>query len=222
MKQKVFTLLAILISLNAFSQKDSLQIGDKYLEDQLYINITYNLLTNQPKELGDTGFSYGLALGYMRDIPLNRSGRNAFAVGLGYSYDSFDHDLKVIDDNGDYEIDPDLSSNKIKLHNLEMPIQFRWRSSDANTYSFWRFYAGVKIIYNLSNEFRYKIIDESFSFSNLENYNKWQTGLTLSAGYGTFNFHVYYGLTPMFKNATLNGDSIDSRIVKVGLSFYLL
>jgi len=222
MKYTAFIFLVTFFSFNVFSQRDSLNVGDKYLEDQLYIDITYNLLQNQPKELGKTGFSYGLALGYMRDIPISKNGRTACAIGLGYSYDSFDHDLKVIEDNGDYEIDPNLSSNKIKLHNIEMPIQFRWRSSDVNTYSFWRLYAGVKVTYNISNEFRYKIIDQSFSFSDVENYNKWQTGLALSAGYGTFNFHVYYSLSPMFKNATLNGESINSRIVKVGLSFYLL
>jgi len=222
MKDIVFIFFAALFSINAFSQRDSLNIGYKYLEDQLYINITYNLIQKQPKELEKTGFSYGLALGYMKDIPFNRSGKTAFAIGMGYSYDSFDHGLKVIKDSDNYEVDPDITSNKIKLHNLEMPIQFRWRSSDANTYSFWRFYAGVKIMYNVSNEFRYKLIDQDFSLSNINNYNKWQTGLTLSAGYGTFNFHVYYSLSPMFKGATLNGNTIDNKIVKLGLSFYLL
>ncbi len=222
MKYLLFTLLVCFFSLHGFSQKDSLQVGDKYWEDQLYIDITYNLLKDQPKELGRTGFSYGLALGYMKDIPFNRKGRKAFAIGLGYSYDSFSHGLKVVEENNDFEDGSDLNSNKIKLHNLEIPIQFRWRSSDVNTYSFWRVYAGVKVIYNLHNKFRYTLPTEKVSLSNVENYNTWQTGLTLSAGYGTFNFHVYYGLTPMFKNATLNGSSIDSKVVKVGLSFYLL
>lgn len=223
MKHISLVLLVVLFSISAFSQKDSLKIGDKYWEDQLYIDITYNLLANQPKELNRTGFSYGLALGYMKDIPFNKSGKTAFAVGLGYSYDSFSHGLKVLEGNADsFEVASGFTSNKIKLHNIEMPVQFRWRSSDANTYSFWRFYAGLKVVYNLSNNYRYKTDTETVSFSNVDKYNTWQTGLTLSAGYGTFNFHVYYGLAPMFKNVKLNGNPINSKVVRLGLSFYLL
>ncbi|MGG6230114.1 porin family protein [Tenacibaculum sp. SDUM215027] len=219
----VVIFLMFFLSLNAFCQKDSLQLGDKYWEDQLYIDITYNLLQDQPDELGKTGFSYGLGAGYMKDIPFNRKGKTAIAFGLGYSYDSFSHELKVLEGSvKEFETDADIRSNKIKLHNLELPIQFRWRSSDANTYSFWRFYAGFKVSYNLSNNFRYDLPSGQVSFSNAEKYNKWQTGLTLSAGYGTFNFHVYYGLSPMFKDVSLNGKPIDSKIVKLGLSFYLL
>ncbi|KAF9659638.1 porin family protein [Tenacibaculum sp. ZH5_bin.1] len=219
----IVSFFVFFLSLTTFCQKDSLQLGDKYWEDQLYIDITYNLLQDQPDGIGKTGFSYGLGVGYMKDIPFNINGRTAIAIGLGYNYDSFSHGLKVLEGNvKEYETDPDISSNKIKLHNLEMPIQFRWRSSDANTYSFWRFYAGFKVSYNISNSFRYDSPTGRVSFSNVEKYNKWQAGLTLSAGYGTFNFHVYYGLSPMFKNVTLNGKSIDSKIVKLGLSFYLL
>ncbi|CAM1360157.1 Outer membrane protein beta-barrel domain-containing protein [Tenacibaculum sediminilitoris] len=222
MKQ-VLSLLALFLVLSVFSQKDSLQLGDTYWEDQLYIDITYNLLQDQPDKVGKTGFSYGLSAGYMKDIPFNKKGRTAFALGLGYNYDSFSHGLKVVEgDVKEYEIDPDITSNKIKLHNIEMPIQFRWRSSDANTYSFWRFYAGLKITYNLSNSFRYNLPSGKVSFSNVEKYNAWQTGLTLSAGYSTFNFHVYYGLSPMFKGVEVNNKPINSKIVKLGLSFYLL
>ncbi|WP_428742608.1 porin family protein [Tenacibaculum sp.] len=221
--KNILNLLVLLLSLNAFSQKDSLQIGDKYWEDQLYIDITYNLLNDQPEGVRKTGFSYGVAAGYIKDFPLNRKGKTALGIGLGYSFDSFNHSLKVLEgDVNQYEIDSEITSNKIKLHNIEMPIQFRWRSSDVNIYSFWRFYAGIKIIYNLNNNFQYNLPTESVNISNVSKYNTWQTGLTVSAGYGTFNFHVYYGLTPMFKNVKLNGSPINSKIVRLGLSFYLL
>ncbi|TDQ21901.1 porin family protein [Tenacibaculum caenipelagi] len=219
----ILTLFALLLSLSTFSQKDSLQIGDKYWEDQLYIDITYNLLNDQPDGVEKTGFSYGFSAGYIKDIPFNRKGKTALGVGLGYSFDSFNHNLKVLEGNvSEYEIDPEITSNKIKLHNIEMPIQFRWRSSNVNTYSFWRFYAGIKIVYNMNNNFQYNLPTESVKLSNVAKYNTWQTGLALSVGYGTFNFHVYYGLTPMFKNVKLNNNPIKSKIVRLGLSFYLL
>lgn len=223
MKFTLLVFLTLFLTVSVFSQRDSLQIGDKYWEDQLYIDVTYNLLANQPKQLGETGFSYGVALGYMKDIPFNKTGKTAFAVGLGYSHDSFSHGLRVLKGEVDsYEVASDIISNKIKLHNLEMPIQFRWRSSDANTYSFWRFYAGVKIVYNLSNNYIYQTSTDKTNFSNAAKFNTWQTGLTVSAGYGTFNFHVYYGLTPMFKGVKLNNEAINSKVVRLGLSFYLL
>ena len=138
-------------------------------------------------------------------------------------FDSFNHNLKVVKGSpNSFEAGSGLTSNKIKLNNLEIPIQFRWRSSTVNTYSFWRFYAGVKLSYNLSNTFSYTENNTSISISNVKEYNKWQTGLIMSAGYGTFNFHVYYGLSPLFKNASINGNSIDTKILRFGLSFYLL
>ncbi len=209
--------------LNLQAQKDSLKIGDKYWEDQLYINVTYNVLDNQPSTITRSGFSFGVSGGYIKDIPLKKSGKIAIGIGLGYGFDSFNHNLKVVESaSNSFESGNDIASNKIKLSNLEMPIQFRWRSSTVNSYSFWRFYTGVKLSYNLSNTFSYIDNNVSVSISDITEYNKWQTGLIMSAGYGTFNFHVYYGLTPLFKNALINGNPIDTKILRFGLSFYLL
>ncbi|MBA6157270.1 PorT family protein [Tenacibaculum sp. S7007] len=221
---KYFITFFMLFSmLNIQAQKDSLQVGDKYWEDQLYINVTYNVLNNQPSIINRSGFSYGFSGGYIKDIPLKKNGKIAVGLGLGYSFDSFNHNLKVVEGTlNSFESGSDIASNKIKLNNLEMPIQFRWRSSTVNTYSFWRFYAGLKLSYNLSNTFSYTDNNTSVSINNITEYNKWQTGLIMSAGYGTFNFHVYYGLSPLFKNASINGNPIDTKILRFGLSFYLL
>lgn len=208
---------------NIQAQNDSLQIGDKYWEDQLYINVSYNVLNNQPVEVSKSGFSYGFSGGYIKDIPFNKSGKVALGIGLGYGFDSFSHNLKVIKGNPNrFESGSDLKSNKLRLHNIEIPIEFRWRTSTANTYSFWRIYAGLKVSYNISNVFTYTDVNVPVNISNLNEFNKWQTGLTMSAGYGTFNFHVYYGLTSLFKNASINNNPINTKIVRLGLSFYLL
>ncbi len=42
-----------------------------------------------------------------------------------------------------------------------------------------------------------------FSYKNVGAYNKFQYGLTLSAGYDEFNINIFYGLTPIFENATI-------------------
>ncbi|WP_408030290.1 porin family protein [Tenacibaculum xiamenense] len=222
---KILNLIALFLCVvSVYAQKDSLQLGDKYLEDQLYLDFTYNVLRKQPKDVAASSFSYGISAGYIRDIPLVKSGRMAFGLGLGYGYDSYSHGLKVAENDSGYTFEiTSLTDNKLSLHNLEMPIQFRLRTSDSKTYSFWRVYSGVKLSYNLSNRLTYQSNNEPIPIRNVDFYNKFQVGATLSAGYGTFNFHLYYGLTPIFKSsAVLDGTSINTRVFKLGLSFYIL
>ena len=213
----------IFLSINIYAQKDSLQVGDSYWEDQLYINVSYNVFDNQPKEVTKSGFSFGFSGGYIKDIPLVKNGKIAFGIGLGYGFDSYNHGLKVVEgEPASFQFDNSITNNKLIVHNIEMPIQFRWRSSTVNTYSFWRFYSGIKISYNILNNITYNDSGTKISISNLSEYNKFQTGLILSAGYGTFNFHAYYGLTPMLNKAYLNGSEIKTNIIRFGLTFYLL
>ncbi|SED19591.1 Outer membrane protein beta-barrel domain-containing protein [Tenacibaculum sp. MAR_2009_124] len=224
MNRFLYIIISLLFAVAVNAQKDSLQLRDKYLEDQLYLDISYNGLRKQPSNVRSSSFSYGISIGYIRDIPLTRSGKFAFGLGLGYGYDSFTHGLKVTENASEYTYEITSSvDNKLRIHNLEMPIQFRIRTSDSNTYSFWRVYSGVKLSYNLTNRFTYQDNDVAIPVTDVNVYNKFQAGLTLSAGYGTFNFYLYYGLTPIFKSsAILNQSSIDTKIFKLGLSFYIL
>ncbi|CAL2102793.1 OMP_b-brl_2 domain-containing protein [Tenacibaculum sp. 190130A14a] len=224
MMKKIIILFCVFWGMNVVAQKDSLQLGDRYLEDQLYMNVSYNVLTGQPNGVNSSGFSYGVSAGYIKDIPLSKQGNYAFGIGLGYSYDSFNHSLKLVQNNStiSFEVDAQSTSNVFRLHNLELPIQLRWRTSDAVTYSFWRVYAGLVVRYNFYNGFTNTTNGVTSRVTNVANFNNWQTALTLSAGYGTFNFYVSYGISPLFKNATLNGQTIDTKVLKLGLSFYLL
>lgn len=219
--KKLFIILFLILCNNLYSQKDSLSIGDKYLEDQLYINLSYNVLYKQPKEVSSSKFSYGISGGYIKDIPIVTNGKLAFGVGLGYGFDSFNHGVKVSQVSSKDFLES-VPNNKLRIHNIEMPLQFRIRSSEVNKYSFWRIYVGVKITYNLNNKFSYVTNGTTVNFSNIDSFNKWQTGLTISAGYGTFNFYAYYGLTPIFKDTMINNIPINTKIFKLGLSFYLL
>lgn len=222
--KNILTYILLFFSCVAFSQKDSLQIGDRYLEDQVYVGITYNQLFNQPAQVKGSGFSYGLSFGYMKDIPLVRSGTVALALGVGYSYDSFNHGLKVstLNDEVVFDVDPTITSNSLKIHSVDIPLEFRWRTSTANKYKFWRIYTGVKLSYNLKNSFNYQTATDAFNFSNVDRFNKVQYGLTLSAGYAAFNMNLYYGITPLLKNASVGATEISTKIIKIGLVFYLL
>lgn len=226
MPNKFISTLFILAASFTCAQKDSLQIGDAYLEDQFYFDVSYNVLYDQPQLADRSRFSYGISLGYIRDIPLQTNGAFALAIGLGYGYDSFNHGLQLLETSSfdQFQVsDDNITNNKFSSHTIEIPFQIRIRNSDANRYSFWRLYLGFKQSYSIRNTFRFSTPDTDESYSNISSYNKWQSGITLSLGYGTFNLYVYYGLTPILDNATLNdGASIDTKIVKLGLSFYLL
>lgn len=223
--KKIFLLLLSIISLNISAQKDSLQLGDKYLEDQLYLGISYIQLFNQPDNVIGSGFSYGFSAGYVKDISLVKSGRLALGIGVGYAYDSFNHGYKISSQSNNVvvEVDPNIvETSDFRLHSLEFPFEIRWRTSNANRYKFWRVYSGFKISYNLKNTLGYTSNSLLTEYKNIERFNKLQYGLTIAAGYSTFNFSLYYGLTPLFKSSTLGTNPIDTKVIKLGMIFYIL
>ncbi|NVJ88779.1 MAG: PorT family protein [Flavobacteriaceae bacterium] len=224
MKNTVTFIFILFFTLFSFAQKDSLQLGDRYSEDQLYLSINYAQFFKQPNAITKSSFSYGLSVGFMKDITLNKQGNFSFALGFGYGFDFFNHQLKVEELNGTtvFNNGNSLNSNVFKSHNLEFPIEIRWRTSTAKKYKFWRIYTGIKFIYNLSNHFDYTENNNSFSFSNVSAYKKLQYGLTLSTGYDAFNLNVFYSLTPLFENATFSNEELNTGILKFGLIFYIL
>lgn len=222
---KVF--LPVLFSLFAtfiFAQKDSLQLGDRYADDQIYASISYAQFFNQPSIISKSRFSYAISVGFLKDISLNKQGNVALALGVGYGFDFFNHNLKVEEINNatSYTTAQNITSNVLKSHNLEIPLELRWRTSNAIKYDFWRIYAGVKFLYNLSNTFQFQENNTQFSYKNVSDFNKFQYGLSISAGYDVFNFNLFYSLTPVFKNAQINGEAINTSILKFGFIFYIL
>ncbi len=224
MKRLSAILLFISLSFTMNAQKDSLQLGDRYSEDQLYFLISYNQLFDQPDAVKGSGFSYGLSTGFIKDISLNKQGTFALGIGIGYNFDSFNHGLKVSEVNNTvtFEVDNTLTSNKLNMHNLEFPLELRWRNSDAQTYAFWRIYGGIKASYNLSNTFEFNDGTQTFSYDNVSRFNDWQLGLTLSIGYNALTAQVYYGLTPILKDSSIGTQDISTKIIRIGLIFYLL
>ena len=216
-------LFGFVASLNA--QKDSLNVGDRYADDQIYASISYAQFYDQPTLISKSIFSYSFSTGFIKDLILNKQGSISVAAGIGYGFDFLNHKLKVeeINNSTSFSFDDTISSNLFKAHNLEFPIELRWRTSSVNKYDFWRVYAGVKFLYNISNSFQFEdASSNSFKYSNISNYNKLQYGLTLSAGYDEFNINVFYGLSPIFENSNLNGESINTKLLKFGLIFYIL
>ena len=225
MRNRFILLYFLVIPFLTFAQKDSLSLGDRYADDQIYFSVSYSQLYDQPTGITKSNFSYALSGGFIKDIILNKSGTIAIAGGIGLGYDFFNHELKVDEIEGITVFTNDITASKniFKSFNLEFPVEIRWRTSTAKKYNFWRIYTGVKFLYNLDNSFQY--IDTNskrFNYRKVSSYNKLQYGLTISAGYDAFTMNVFYGLTPVFKNSLLNGKVLDTKILKFGLIFYFL
>ena len=225
MRNRFILLCFLVIPFLTFAQKDSLSLGDRYADDQIYFSVSYSQLYDQPTGITKSNFSYALSGGFIKDIILNKSGTIAIAGGIGLGYDFFNHELKVDEIEGITVFTNDITASKniFKSFNLEFPVEIRWRTSTAKKYNFWRIYTGVKFLYNLDNSFQY--IDTNskrFNYRKVSSYNKLQYGLTISAGYDAFTMNVFYGLSPVFKNSLLNGKVLDTKILKFGLIFYFL
>ena len=225
MRNRFILLYFLVIPFLTFAQKDSLSLGDRYADDQIYFSVSYSQLYDQPTGITKSNFSYALSGGFIKDIILNKSGTIAIAGGIGLGYDFFNHELKVDEVDGTTVFTNDITTAKniFKSYNLEFPFEIRWRTSNAVKYNFWRIYTGVKFLYNLDNNFQYIDVNSNLmKYRKVSSYNKLQYGLTISAGYDAFTMNVFYGLSPVFKNGLLNEKAVDTKILKFGLIFYFL
>ncbi|WP_225036763.1 porin family protein [Winogradskyella sp. SM1960] len=228
--------LLLLLSLVGYfgsSQQDNTDTNvlyENYREDQFYASVTYNILNKKPDGIAQSGFSSGFHFGFIRDMPINNNRNVAIGLGIGASTNSYNQRNVLIEDidntvnftnidEGDYNV----SKNKFTTYLVEVPLEIRWRTSNASDYNFWRIYTGFKVGYLLYNSSNFKSEVTDVKLSNSDGFNTIQYGLTLSAGYSTWNFHVYYGLNPIFDNGIqFEGEQIDMKSLKIGLMFYIL
>lgn len=228
---RLYSCFFLFLFISASFAQDSLSVNidDKYREDQFYASITYNSLTSNPDGVSQTDFSTGFHFGFIRDMPFNKNRNCSIGLGFGISSNSYNQDLIITEDSNGINFSTDdgsqgnITKNKFTTYLIDIPFELRWRTSNPTDYKFWRVYPGFKfsyLVYN-SSKLRSDILDSNIS--SIDAFNRLQYGLTLSAGYGTWNFQIYYGLNPIFDDiAQLNGQSIDSRAVKVGIMFYIL
>ncbi|WP_054852039.1 porin family protein [Olleya sp. ITB9] len=203
-------------------------VDSLYREDQFYLGVTYNLLNNKPLGVSQNSFSSGIHFGIIRDMPINARRNKAIGVGLGVSLNAYNHNLLISKTNNSTTFsvldndDTDYSKNKFYTYVIELPIEFRWRTSTPTEYDFWRIYTGFKLGYQFANDTKYKGSPEDFRLNNVDAFNELQYGLTLSAGYITWNFHLYYGLNTLFDDAKINNENLDVSEIKIGIMFYIL
>jgi len=223
MRKAGFVILLFLSFNSIQAQQDT--ISDvKYLEDQFYVSLTYNMLTFKPSSILQNGFSGGFSAGFIKDIPLNEQRNIGFGIGLGYAYNTYIQNLKITKENRItlFNIAQDFTTNRLGISTLDVPIEFRWRNSTPQRYKFWRIYGGVKFSYLLVGKTKYSDLTETITTKNIPELNKFQYGLILATGYSTLNLYFYYGLKPFFKGVDFNGEKLNLKDFNVGVKFYIM
>lgn len=225
---KIFLLFS---AFNGFSQNaaevvPSVKIDSLYREDQFYFSYTLITLQNKPAGLSQNKFSSGISLGFLRDMPINKKRTIAIASGLGFAYTNYNQNIKIskqdlatvytITDSGDY------NKNKFSQFLVELPIEFRWRSSTYESHKFWRIYGGFKMGYLLHDKSIFEDTQDKIVVTNNKDFNKMQYGAYLSSGYNSINVYVYYGLNSLFKSAKTTTESIEMNALNIGVMIYIL
>jgi hypothetical protein len=228
------TFLLALYTLPSFSQEDvnsevatKIKIDSLYREDQFYFSFALNTLQNKPAGLTQDKFSSGFSLGFLRDFPINKNRTMAIAPGIGLAFNNYNQNLKITDANQVLEytiIDSDVSFDKNRFSQLlvEVPIEFRWRTSTYESHKFWRIYGGFKVGYLLYDESFYKDAYEKIVVRKNNDFNQFQYGTYISAGYNSINVFAYYGLNSLFQSAKTSTESIDMNSLNVGIMLYIL
>ncbi|WP_177763263.1 porin family protein [Flavobacterium sp. I3-2] len=227
---KIYLLVFLLFSAFGFSQiQDSIPaiertvaVDDpKYREDQFYFGITHSILANSPSGFKPNSFSTGISFGFLRDFPVNKRRNIAIAPGVGIVFYNLRNNLNVSQDKQQFFINSDYKRNVQNLTYLEIPIEFRWRTSTMYSHKFWRIYTGVKYSYLLHDNAKYEGPFGKYNVKSNPAYNKSIIGAYVTAGFNTWNVYAYYGFNPIFKKDKFP-DNKSLNFFNVGLMFYML
>jgi hypothetical protein len=227
--KRIFVVLFYFVFHTSFAQENlNLEVVDSlYREDQFYFGTTYNILQDKPTGVSQNSFSAGLSMGFLRDFPINKNRTLAIAPGLGLSYINYKQNLIISESNGvvDYSLissNSDYDKNKFSLTTIDLPIEFRWRTSTPESHKFWRIYSGFKLSYVLFSRSRFKDNTNDFVVVNNPDVNKFQYGIYLATGFNTWNIYAYYGLSDFFKKELVSGAEGKLKTLNIGLMFYIL
>ncbi len=164
-------------------------------------------------------------MGFLRDFPLTQKGNKAIALGFGYGHLRLINNINVEKSLAGYTYSlPEAQRalrNVFSYHQLQLPVELRWRNSTLSDYAFWRVYLGYRFSYQFGAQY-----DPFFGpkIRLKQQLSPWQHSLGLALGFNTWNLRVDYSFTPLLKKSieTSTGRSLTIFPVQVGLIFYLL
>jgi hypothetical protein len=185
------------------------------------------VLQNKPAGLSQSNLSTGFSAGFLRDMPINKTRTVAIATGIGFTYNSYNQNLSILKSGQttNYAIiqnNTAFDKNKFSQLLIDVPLEFRWRTSTPDSHKFWRIYGGLKMTYVALNKSTYDDGNNKIVISNNKDFNKILYGVYVSSGYNTWNVYAYYGLNPIFKSAKISNENIDINALNIGIIFYIL
>ena len=215
----LFLVSFLLFAYKALAQRDSL--STKYREDQFYISFGLQLQKENINGFKQNGFSNNFQVGFVRDIPLNDNGRIAIGLGIGYAYNRLISNLNLVSDYDQliFSIKGD-DENSQTYSSLVIPLSFRVRTSTPDRTDFWRFYGGMKYMYNFGENYR-PFFGKSLQSDFIKNNN---TVVFLGMGYNTWNIYFEHDLNSIYQSEVKfsNGKYPHLQTIKLGLIFYIL
>ena len=218
-----------LLSLSLFAQEsdEDVFVDNHYYEDQFYVGLQYNTLLGTKNGITNTGVPFGIEAGFIKDIPLNKKRNKGIGIGVGYLFDVSRPNVAITANGNklDFTIDKNFSQYNYTTHNIEIPIEYRWRTSTPTNDSFWRIYTGISFIYTLSNKASFDDGNgNTTSFKNISQLNSKNFSLYTSVGFGTWNLYLKYYLKSPFKDSvrTVTGQRLNFNELKIGVMFYIL
>jgi hypothetical protein len=205
----------------------SAQIIDSldYREDQFYIDLNFSLQPNDISGFKQNGFSRSVHVGMLRDYPISKMGDKAIAVGMGYGFVRLVNNINIEKTQQSYLYDVPLAQralrNVFSYHQLQLPVELRWRTSTPSEYAFWRVYLGYRLSYQFGAQYK-PFFGRKFSLEN--QLNELQHSVGVSLGFNTWNLRLDYSLTPLLKDniRTTNNRQLVLFPLQIGLIFYLL
>lgn len=228
----LFSLLSLPLVAQEINEYSGGVVDSLYREDQIYAGFTFHILSGLPADVTQKGFSGGFHTGFIRDFPLNKRRNIAIGTGFGWSVNTYGQELFIGEDAEENTIFRDLNArdieydtNRFTTQLVEVPLEFRWRTSTPETYRFWRIYTGLRLGYVYHFKSNFKQEGNQVIQTDVPELEKFRLGTTFTFGYNTFNFHFYYSLNPFFKDANLdelNQAEVGITTFKVGLMFYIL
>lgn len=235
MKIRLVLTCFLLVSVwNVFSQQNTttetpaiVKVDSLYREDQFYFAFTYNMLRDTPVGFSKSKFSTGFSAGFLRDMPINKKRTFAIAPGIGLTYNNYNQNIAVTlqDNTPVYTIlnsTAVYSKNKFSQLQIEVPIEFRWRTSTFESHKFLRIYGGFKFSYSVYDKSVFTDNEGKVVLTNNKDFNKLTYGAYISSGYNTLNVYAYYGLNALFKSGKVGDEALQMKALNVGVIFYIL
>ena len=191
---------------------------DFYREDQFYFSIYYNSIKNRVDKLKENKFSSSVNFGFIRDFPLNKSGKFSLGLGAGFGINSLNNNLRLDENILSFNANTqNTQKNKYNYTEIQFPLEIRLRNSTIDKYRFWRLYAGLKYSRILSSKFKFQNPSQNY-VQKTTPINQDQLGVTLNVGFNTWNLGIYKSVRPFFSDP----DYPDFKLFKLGLVFYIL